>query len=247
MGSSGEGVLIDAGRSAKQIENVMRECDIPVSSIKAIFVTHEHIDHVQGLRVFASRYDIKVYASQGTIEALNAKGIINGKFKIDVINENGVDVGGMHIDPFNTSHDSFESLGYIVTTSDGKKSAVATDMGFVSDLVHNAIKKCEVALIESNHDVRMLQNGSYPYNLKRRILSNIGHLSNDACASEIVKLVKDGVSRFVLAHLSDENNVPELAYQTTFCSLTTNKMVKGKDFDLFVAPKENYARKMFIF
>lgn len=247
IGASGQGILIDAGRSAKQMEIVMNENNIDIESIQAIFITHEHTDHVQGLRVFASRYNKKVYASEGTIEALTAKGIINGKFSVEPIYSDGVVVGDMRVTPFNTSHDSRESFGYIVDTPDDKKAAIATDLGFVSKNVHDSIKTCNTVLIESNHDVRMLQNGFYPYVVKRRILSDIGHLSNDACSLEVEELVKTGVQRFILAHLSSDNNIPELAYQTVVGNLSASGIVNGRDFDLFVAPVENRQGKNMFF
>lgn len=247
VGASGQGILIDVGRSAKQVESVINENEIDIDSIQAIFITHEHTDHVQGLRVFATRYNKKVYASRGTIEVLTAKGVINGKFPVEVIGPSGVVVGDMNVVPFNTSHDSIESVGYVVNTADDKKVAIVTDLGFVSQNVHDAIKGCGTVLIESNHDIRMLENGPYPYNVKRRILSNIGHLSNESCSLEVGNLIKSGTQRFVLAHLSSDNNIPELAYQTVVSNLSFLGMIKGKDFDLFVAPKDNHGEKNMIF
>ncbi len=247
VGASGQGILIDVGRSAKQVESIMNENEIDIDSIQAIFITHEHTDHVQGLRVFATRYNKKVYASRGTIEVLSAKGIINGKFPVEVIGEKGVTIGDTKVVPFNTSHDSIESFGYVVNTADGKKVAIVTDLGFVSKNVHEAIEGCNAVLIESNHDVRMLENGPYPYSVKRRILYNIGHLSNESCSLEVEKLIRSGTQRFVLAHLSNDNNIPELAYQTVVSNLSFLGMIKGRDFDLFVAPKDNHGEKSLIF
>lgn len=247
IGSSGQGVLIDIGRSAKQIENAMRANDLELSSVKAIFVTHEHQDHIQGLRIIAARYGIKVFASHGTLKALEIAGALSDKVDYEMIGPNGVEVAGMYVKPFVTSHDSAESFGYVVKTCDDRQAAVATDLGFVSEDIKENISKCDIVMIESNHDIGMLQNGAYPYFLKRRILSDIGHLSNDACAKELPDLVCSGVTRFVLAHLSGENNMPEIAYQTAVCHLNEHGMNQGVDYDIFIAPKENLGQKTLVF
>lgn len=247
IGASGSGILVDAGRSAKQLEQAMRANGLEFSGVQAIFVTHEHSDHIQGLRVLASRYQIPVFSSRGTLEALEEMGVLNGKFPADVVDEAGVCVAGMRITAFHTSHDSRESVGYVIHTGDDRRVVVATDLGYMSTTVFDAICGCDVAVVESNHDVGMLQNGGYPYYLKRRILSQRGHLSNEACAGELPAFAQSGTKRFVLAHLSRENNIPELAYQTALCSLNACGMVEGLDFELMVAPRENYEHKMMIF
>ena len=247
IGAAGTGILIDAGRTAKQLENAMCANQLDISGVQAIFVTHEHSDHVQGLRVLASRYGIKVYSSQGTLEALNDMQVLNGKFPCEAIEEKGAEAAGMLITPFRTSHDSRESVGYVVHTSDGRSVAVATDLGIMSETVRAAVTGCDVAVIESNHDIGMLQNGGYPYYLKRRILSHTGHLSNTACADELPFLVRNGTMRFVLAHLSRENNIPALAYQTALCSLQAYGMKENIDFQMSVAPVENLGGSMLIF
>ena len=239
VGSGNVGVLIDVGRSAKQIEKSLYENDISINSIKAIFITHEHYDHIQGLKIFASRYKIKVFASSGTISALEQKGVLTNNFSANVISSSGVEVCGMHIKPFETPHDSRQSLGYIIDTPDNKRAVIATDIGYITDKIRQSAAGADVFLIESNHDVKMLQNGKYPYYLKRRILSSSGHLSNESCADELPNFVKNGTDKFILAHLSQENNIPELAYETSICKLASHKMLAGVDFHLVVAPVEN--------
>ena len=239
IGTGEHGILVDAGRTAKQMEGALSANDINISSVRAIFVTHEHTDHVKGLRVLASRHHIKVYSSMGTLEALNDMQILSGKFPCDVISENGIQEAGMEIRPFHTSHDSAESVGYRISLPNGRVVVVATDLGVVSEEVRSALAGCDVAVMESNHDVGMLQSGGYPYYLKRRILSPQGHLSNSACAQELPDLVRQGTTRILLAHLSRENNIPQLAYQTALCSLLEQGMKAGEDFLLQVSPVEN--------
>ena len=247
IGSAREGILIDVGRSAKQIAEMLGACNIDVSAIRAIFVTHEHSDHVAGLRVFASRHHVPVYASAGTLEALSTMGCLNEKIESSVIDSNGMECAGMRITPFPISHDSAECVGYRIETPDGRKIALSTDLGCLSEDVRKNLAGSDMVVLESNHDIRMLENGPYPYVLKRRILSNTGHLSNDACASELDGLVRSGSTRFVLAHLSRENNTPDLAFQTALCSLKMSGMKQGKDFELFVAPRENAEARTIIF
>lgn len=240
VGNSNEGVLIDAGRSAKQLEKALFENEIDVKSIKAIFLTHEHSDHVQGVKVFATRYNLKVLTSSGTMTAIGEKGVLNGKFPTEIIDSRGVEIAGMFIKPFSTPHDCNESVGYVITTKDNKKAVVATDIGYISDVIKDSIVGADAVVIESNHDVRMLQNGAYPYYLKRRILSDKGHLSNDACADILPYFIKNGTKNFILAHLSQENNIPQLAFETSICKLKEHNMTYNVDFKLSVAPVENF-------
>ena len=174
-------------------------------------------------------------------------GCLNGVAKAVPFPGGGVECAGMYIKAFRTPHDSAESIGYRITTEDGRTLSVATDLGFMSDSVRQAVQGSDLVVLESNHDVGMLQNGPYPYPLKRRILSDTGHLSNESCAQELCGLLKNGTARFFLAHLSKENNTPDLAYQTALCSLTMSGFQSGVDFQLSVVPRENTAGKVTIF
>ncbi|MEE1282198.1 MAG: MBL fold metallo-hydrolase, partial [Acutalibacteraceae bacterium] len=145
------------------------------------------------------------------------------------------EAGGMIIKPFQISHDCAEGLGYVIETPDNRKLAIATDTGYLSNEVKEALKGSDVVIIESNHDVNMLLNGSYPYMLKRRILSNIGHLSNETCSEFLPHLIRSGTTRLLLAHLSQENNMPQIALESARCCLQQKGMKESTDYTLDVA------------
>lgn len=239
IGHGGSGILVDAGRSAKQIENALLSNNLNIDKIRAIFITHEHTDHISGLKVLASRYGIKVYASSGTMKALFDMNVINGKFPYEIIDDKGANIDCMQVVPFGTSHDCLQSTGYRIKLSNEVKVGVCTDLGFISDTVYNNLLECNVVLLESNHDVGMLQNGCYPYHLKRRIMSDKGHLSNEECSRILPDLVDKGASRIILSHLSAENNIPQLAYETAVSALSCRGMKLGRDFTLDIAPEYN--------
>lgn len=237
LGASGKGILLDVGRTAKQMEQALADNDIDIKAIEGIFITHEHSDHIKGLRVFANRYNLNVYASAGTMRALENSGDLKGSFiKPVIIDESGAEAADMFIKPFATSHDSAESVGYTVSLPDGRRLALVTDTGYLSEGIKNIISGCDVVIIESNHDVRMLMNGPYPYYLKRRILSDTGHLSNDACSAVLPQLIQSGTTRILLAHLSRENNVPQVALQNAECALQMAGIVRNTDCTLQAAP-----------
>lgn len=235
IAASGSSILIDAGMSAKQLELALRRIDADPAQLSAIFVTHEHSDHVKGLRVFAARHHIDVYASAGTLQALDEAQVLNGKFYAGVVPKSGMEAGRLFVHPFPIPHDCREGFGYVIELPGERRVAVATDMGVMTNEVMNAISGCDLVVLESNHDVRMLENGPYPYPLKRRILSDRGHLSNDACACVLEQLVSRGSTRFCLAHLSKENNNPFLARQTAIAALNEMGAQEGKDYLLQVA------------
>lgn len=234
IGSAGTGILIDAGVSAKRIETALMQREIDPACIRAVFVTHEHRDHVAGLRVLAKRYGYRVYATAGTLFSLAEAGMADPATPLIPL-AGPVEEAGMLIAPFATSHDSAESCGYRIHTADDRTVAVATDTGVFTDSIRCAVTGCDMVLIESNHDVRMLQSGPYPYFLKQRILSDRGHLSNEVCAAQLKGLVENGTTRLVLGHLSRENNRPELAELCARQTLDEAQMRQGVDYLLSVA------------
>ncbi len=231
VGSLGGGLLVDAGISAKAITEGLAYIDVEPKSLCGIFVTHEHTDHIAGLRVFSNKYKIPVFASLKTAESLSELGIEN----LNVF-ESTVAVGDFAVTRFATSHDCEGSSGYTVVLPDGNKCAVCTDLGVMTDRVREALHGSVAMVIESNHDVGLLQKGTYPEHLKRRILSDKGHLSNVACATELGSMVENGTSRIILGHLSRENNRPAIARSTAVAALFDRKMKENYDYELYVAP-----------
>ncbi len=239
IGSAKTGILIDAGVSAKRLKEALISRELDPAALGGIFITHEHSDHIKGMRILASTYNIPVYATAGTMDFLEENGHVTSKFPFEVIDEKGVEIGDIFVKPFRTPHDGADSCGYQISFSDGQKAAVATDTGCVTDVMRENIIGCSLVMLESNHDVGMLQNGPYPYYLKRRILSDRGHLSNESCAEFLKELVNKGTSRIFLGHLSEENNFPDLAYQTSLAALLEIGAVNGRDCILTVNEKES--------
>ncbi|MDR0884175.1 MAG: MBL fold metallo-hydrolase [Oscillospiraceae bacterium] len=235
IGGGDGGVLIDCGVSAKQTTAALYDIGVDAASIRAVFVTHEHSDHVRGVRVFAKKYALPVYGTAGTLAAMEENGVADGTYKCFVLPEEGTEAAGFWLRPFATSHDVRESCGYRITVPDGRHLAVCTDLGMMTSTVLTQLLQCTLVMLESNHDVGMLQNGPYPYWLKQRILSDRGHLSNEACAQTAVQLVQNGVMRLILGHLSKENNMPALAYEHNNAALAAAGIRVGSDCLLSVA------------
>ncbi len=247
IGDRSGGVLVDVGRSAKQTNAMLAGLDVDPSFIKGILLTHEHSDHICGLSVFAAKHNIPVYASAGTLLALKNKGILSAKHIDIALNQEKFEIGGLQIEPFKTSHDCADGRGYILTGSDGTtRVAIATDTGYLSTDMFSRLTGCKLVYIESNHDIAMLKSGTYPYTLQKRILSDIGHLSNDACADALRALVNKGTTHFVLAHLSRENNTPEIAFNTATAALNEMGALENRDYILRVAAPENKSGMMIV-
>lgn len=236
IGTGNGGILIDAGTNAKQLTLALESISVNPETIHGIFITHEHTDHIGALRVFASRYHIPVYATKGTLGAMDKSGHLKGDFSAEVINSDGVEINGMFVKSFRTSHDSAESCGYTVLLPDETKISVCTDTGIITQDIIDNVTGSDLILLESNHDKKMLNDGPYPYYLKQRILSNQGHLSNEACAEVACHFVNTGTTRLILGHLSRDNNTASAALAETSLALGRMGAVEGIDYMLSVAP-----------
>ena len=211
-------ILIDCGVSARAIDNALKLLDTRLSNITAIFITHEHSDHVRGLTTISKNFGMPIYAPEKCIDYLDSNMPFN-KCAVPLIPNQAVELFDSAVCPIATPHDARGSVGFRIRTGD-EKIGYFTDIGHLSEGVLRGLSGCERVIIESNHDVGMLKSGPYPYPLKQRILGSYGHLSNEICAKLLPHLVNHGAKSFVLAHLSEENNLPELAYNESFNALT---------------------------
>lgn len=235
IGSGAGGVLIDAGRSCKQLVSALEENNININKISAVLITHEHIDHCSALRVFAKKTGVRVYATEGTMNRLIADNRIAPGTKTEVINS-PVAIGNMLAEPYMTSHDTPQPCCYRIRTADGRCAMVATDLGTVTPEIRSAFRGVDALVLESNHDVYMLKHGIYPPYLKNRILSNLGHLSNEACSAELPAIIQNGTMRIILGHLSEQNNTPAVALKESVDKLTQLGFRRDYDYTIDTAP-----------
>ncbi|HPT21272.1 MAG TPA: MBL fold metallo-hydrolase [Bacteroidales bacterium] len=214
LGNGQNGILIDAGISAKSVCKFLKDIDIPIQNIMGILITHNHIDHIKGLEVLTRRYSLPAFTTQKIW-----KSVLSPKKKIshDCIREIPLQekfhLAGFDIEAFPVCHDAPETIGFHICAGD-KKITIATDLGHISQTAAPYIKASNLLVIESNYDEQMLANGKYPYYLKERIKSDHGHLGNHQTSDFLADIINDNLSNICLAHLSKNNNTPEIALQT---------------------------------
>ncbi len=230
-------LLVDCGATGKYIIQCLERVGVVPEKLDAVFVTHEHRDHVSGVGVLARKYHMPVYATEGTWVHMES---ICGKIPSECqerCKANGeFQIAGLKVRPFAIPHDAAEPVGYRFS-DDGSVFTIATDLGHISDEVLEQLSGSDSVIIEANHDLEMLRSGRYPYPLKKRILGEKGHLSNDACGRLCTMLAKQGTRSFWLGHLSKENNVPSLAYETVKSILREEGLAVGSDVGLNVLPQ----------
>lgn len=205
-------ILVDAGLSGKKIQQEIVNIGEDPKKVDAIFITHEHIDHIQGAGIMSRRLNVPIYANRKTWEAM---GTYIGDIKSENIRilDECAEVGDLSIMPFDISHDAAHPVGYNIFYKN-KKISLVTDTGCTNDLIINSIMDSDLLLVESNHDEDMVLIGPYPWTLKRRVLGEFGHMSNDTAGNLISRVVRRGTEIVLLGHLSKENNFPQLAYKT---------------------------------
>ncbi|MDF2668741.1 MAG: metallohydrolase [Paenibacillus sp.] len=219
-------VLVDAGLSMKKIEQLMLERDVSGTELDAILITHEHSDHIKGVGALARKYDLPVYANEKTWEALNKQlgEIADEKKKVmeqGELLEFGF--GSLKIESYSISHDAADPVGYCFYEGEQKLS-LATDLGYVSSKVKEKISDSNALILESNHDIEMLRVGHYPWNIKRRIMGDTGHLSNEAAGEALCEIISERTESVYLAHLSRDHNLMDLA------KLTVNNVLEDGGF-----------------
>jgi len=227
-------VIVDAGMSAKKLDELMRERGVMGHQLDGLFVTHEHSDHIKGLGAFARKYDLPIYANEATWAAMERHvGTIAPEKRVFMETGEEVNLGSIAIQSYPISHDAAEPVGYCFVEN-GEKLSLATDLGYVSEKVKRQIIDSDVLVLEANHDTEMLRMGRYPWNTKRRILSDVGHLSNVAAGEALLELMTDRTKRVYLAHLSLDHNLMDLAM------LTVNTILE--DHGIFYKKEEHPLR-----
>jgi phosphoribosyl 1,2-cyclic phosphodiesterase len=209
VSENGTSILIDAGFSGKKLEQRMNLLGETLGDLSALIVTHEHMDHIRGAGIVARRYSKPLYATRGTLSG--GKSILGRVAQpVTIIGGEAFDIGDLRVYPFDISHDASELTGFVIESSSGKVG-ICTDSGCVTLLMREKLKKCDALVLEMNHDPTMLLAGPYPWQLKQRIRSRLGHLSNDDAGAFLVDLWHRNLKHVFLAHLSKENNLPQLA------------------------------------
>ena len=209
-------LLIDAGISKKKIVEGLSSIDVDVTNIDAILVTHEHLDHIKGLGIMARAYNIPIYGTRETLQAIDeykSTGDIDKSLYMPIEPDKEFSINTLFVKPFSTSHDAANPVCYTIESGD-KKVAIATDLGEYNDYIISNLENLDVVLLEANYDKNMLQVGPYPYYLKQRILGRKGHLSNENSGRLLKQIISNKLKYIYLGHLSKENNYPELAYET---------------------------------
>ena len=231
-------ILVDAGVSGSRVVRELACVGVDPGRLNAILVTHEHSDHIKGIGILSRKYDLPVYATEGTWEAMLDKiGPIAEKNRVIFEPESDFFIGSIDVTPFSTPHDAAQSVGYTFEV-DGAKLAIATDLGCIRDGWLNHVLGSDAVILESNYDPDMLKAGPYPYELKKRISSRRGHLSNDDAGAVAAELVRSGARQIILGHLSRENNFPELAMRSCELLLEMADIRPHEDVALYVANRE---------
>lgn len=231
-------ILVDAGLSGTKITNELRKIGVEPRQLSGIFTTHEHSDHTQGVGILSRKFGLPVYATEGTWDGMAAKvGNIDPVLRCMLTPEEDFYLDGLNILPFSTPHDANQPVGFRFECG-GAVFCIATDLGCVKKGWMSHVSGADAVLLESNYDPDMLTAGSYPYDLKRRILSNRGHLCNEDAGACALSLVNAGARHIVLGHLSKENNFPELARRCTEDALLSGGVVPGRDMRLDVASRD---------
>lgn len=247
VGSDHTHILIDAGISGKRIENGLNELELKTSEMQGILITHEHIDHIQGLGVLARRYGIPMFATEKTIQAiLGCKSVGKIDPQLFHVIEPGkrFSIGELTIHPISISHDAADPVAYKVINEE-KSVAVVTDLGTYTQEIIDDLKGLDALLLEANHDVKMLQMGAYPYQLKQRILGDRGHLSNERSGQLLCELLHDNFGAVMLGHLSNENNYEALAYEAVRLEVTMADVpYTAEDFPIYVAKRDSVSQRI---
>ena len=241
VGTDATHLLVDVGISGKKTEGGLNSIGQSLTNIDGILITHEHSDHICGLGVLSRKYHIPIYATCGTINAIknsSSVGKIEEELFVPVKADESFRIKDITVDPMRTSHDAAEPVAYRMKYGN-KKIAIATDLGTYNEYTVECLKGMDLLFLEANHDVNMLQVGPYPYQLKRRILGDKGHLSNELSGQLLKRIAHEKLQGVVLGHLSKDNNIPELAYETVRVELAMGSDIYNEvQFPITVAKRD---------
>ena len=249
VGSDHTHILVDAGISNKRIEQGLNEIGLKGSEIQAVVITHEHSDHTKGLGVLARKYGVPLYGTRETLEEIGSMSNL-GEFPDGIFRPICPDVefqvGDLMLQPFSIDHDAVNPVAYRIS-HEKKCVAVATDMGHYDQYIIDHLQGLDAVLLESNHDVNMLETGPYPYYLKRRILGDHGHLSNENAGRLLNQILHDGLKQILLGHLSKENNYEALAYETVKLEIDQGDgPYHSADFNIAVAKRDAMSQIVYL-
>ena len=229
-------ILVDIGNSCKYVVNKLKDLGINGEDIDAILITHTHSDHVKGLKVFLNKYNPLVYLTNGMV------GDLDYISNYELIDDDKINIGCFDVDVIKTSHDADGSVGYVISANN-KSIVYITDTGYINKKYFEILSNRDLYVMESNHDIEMLNNGRYPFHLRQRILGDKGHLSNYDSSKYISSFIGDKTKCVILAHLSDDNNTCELAYNTLKERLDMNNQVVG---NIIIAKQEEETEIVYI-
>lgn len=248
LGTETYGILVDAGIGIRAIKKILKENNIQIDSIKGVFVTHDHADHIKAVGHLGEKHNIPVYTTALIHKGINRSYCMTEKLSTSVRyleKQSPMSLGDFHIESFEVPHDGSDNVGYCIEI-DGKIFSFLTDLGQITNTVAHYICKAHYLIIEANYDDEMLRMGPYPAHLKARIYSPNGHMSNSDTANFLAEHFTENMRYIWLCHLSKDNNHPELAYKTVEWALKTKGIVVGKDVELFTL-KRNTPSEMFCF
>lgn len=231
-------ILIDLGTTSSYIEKELEKLNISPNEINAIFISHIHSDHIKGLKVFVKRYNPLIYVTEKLLFLLTEQ---IGDFRYELYDDKTAIVNDIKINIIKTSHDAGESVGFIIT-SENSSIVHITDTGFINSKYHDILSNKNLYVFESNHDVKMLREGPYPYHLQQRVISDKGHLSNDQASKYLCKFIGKNTKQIVFAHISEKNNTEEKVLETFKKELEKN----NKEFNNVMIARQNECTKEII-
>lgn len=245
VGTEATHLLVDVGISCKKTVEGLNQLGLTGNDIDGILITHEHADHINGLGVMSRKFGIPIYATAGTINAIkkvSTLGAIDDSLFHEISADEKMILKDITVNPMRVSHDAAQPVAYRFQYG-SNRMAVITDLGTYDDYTVECLKNMDALLIEANHDINMLQVGPYPYYLKQRILGNRGHLSNELSGRLLSSILHDNLKMIGLGHLSKENNLAELAYETVRLEVTmSDNRYKADDFPIYVAKRSELSK-----